>query len=102
MRSTSKGDEELSHAIARIQGGVLAFVMAVLGGLAVFIMTAWLLIKGGPNVGMHLNLLGQYFIGYSVSWSGCFIGMIYGAIIGGVMGWLIGIIYNQIVTIRSK
>jgi hypothetical protein len=30
-------------------------------------MTIWLVIKGGPNMGQHLQLLGQYFVGYSVS-----------------------------------
>ncbi|RMF57901.1 MAG: hypothetical protein D6748_10155, partial [Calditrichaeota bacterium] len=67
-------DEEITHQVARIQANVLAFVMAVLGALGVFIMTVWLLIKGGPNVGAHLNLLGQYFVGYSVTWTGSFIG----------------------------
>jgi hypothetical protein len=76
--------------------------MAAICGLAIFIMTAWLLIKGGANVGAHLNLLGQYFIGYSVSWAGSLIGLIYGALIGGVIGWVIGSIYNKIVDVRGR
>ena len=36
-----------------------------------FVMTTWLLIKGGPHVGQHLQLLSNYFIGYSVTWWGC-------------------------------
>ena len=94
--------EELSHSIARIQANILAFVMAVLFGLGIFIMTVWLLIKGGPNVGMHLNLLGNYFIGYSVTWTGSFIGLLWGAIVGWVVGWTIGLIYNRIVWLRQR
>jgi hypothetical protein len=94
--------EELSHRVQRIQTEALAFVLAVLGGLGLFIMTAWLLIKGGLNVGATLQLLGQYFPGYSVTWTGAFVGMVYGALLGGVVGWLIGIIYNRIVDLRNR
>jgi hypothetical protein len=95
-------DSEIVSAVARIQAGVLAFVFAFLGGLGVFTMTAWLLIKGGPNVGMHLQLLGQYFWGYSVSWPGCFVGFFYGALIGGVGGWAIGALYNLFAASRTQ
>src|SRR5262245_53656600 len=92
---------ELSRAVARIQAGVLALVFGLIGGLVVFLMTAWLIIKGGANVGQHLRLLSQYFIGYSVSWPGSIIGLFYGALVGGAVGWAIGRIYNHIVSIRD-
>ena len=92
----------LSQRIAKIQAKILAFVMAVICGLGVFIMTAWLLVKGGPNVGVHLQLLGQYFIGYSVSWIGSFVGLFYGALVGAIMGWAIALIYNLIVGVRRE
>jgi len=60
--------KEISHAVARIHANILALMFAMIGGLGLFLMTAWLLIKGGENVGAHLQLLGQYFIGYSISW----------------------------------
>ncbi|RMF60851.1 MAG: hypothetical protein D6748_03115, partial [Calditrichaeota bacterium] len=61
-----------------------------------------LLIKGGPNVGAHLNLLGQYFVGYSVTWTGSFIGLLWGGLVGWLVGWLIGLIYNRIVWLRNR
>jgi len=67
-----------------------------------FVMTVWLLIKGGEHVGPHLELLGQYFIGYSVTWTGSVIGLFYGAVFGGICGWLIGMIYHLLVTIRKS
>jgi hypothetical protein len=93
---------EVSQSVARLQTGVLTIVCALLGGVGLFVMTAWLLIKGGPQVGAHLQLLGNYFIGYSVTWQGSLIGLFYGALFGGVLGWSIGTIYNSIVAIRQR
>jgi hypothetical protein len=94
--------EELSRAVARIRTGALALVCAMIGGGGLFLMTAWLLLKGGPHVGQHLQLLSQYFIGYSVTWWGTVVGFFYGAFCGGILGWAIGRIYNKIVAIRER
>jgi hypothetical protein len=100
MKTGQKTKEELSRTVANIQAGVLAFVGGVIGGLGLFIMTAWLLLEGGPQVGSHLQLLSNYFIGYSVTWPGSVIGLLYGALTGGVLGWTIGFIYNKVVGLR--
>lgn len=94
--------KEVSRVVARIHASVLAFVFAVIGGMSIFVMTVWLLIKGGENIGYHLQLLSQYFIGYSVTWKGSIVGLFYGALIGGIFGWSIGWIYNLIVGIRRR
>ena len=52
----------------------------MIGGGGLFLMTAWLLLKGGPHVGQHLQLLSQYFIGYSVTWWGSIVGFAWGAL----------------------
>jgi hypothetical protein len=93
---------ELSRMIIRLQAGVLAVVCAVIGGLGLFIMTAWLVIKGGRTVGPHLRLLDQYLVGYSVTWRGSFIGLVYGALLGAIVGWTIGTIYNMVAGARHK
>ncbi|MCM3874560.1 MAG: hypothetical protein ND895_28030 [Pyrinomonadaceae bacterium] len=92
--------DEVSRAIARIQTGVLTIVFALLCGFGLFLMTAWLLLRDGPNVGAHLQLLGNYFPGYSVTWPGSVIGFLYGALVGGLVGWSIGTIYNKVVGVR--
>jgi glycosyltransferase involved in cell wall biosynthesis len=66
------------------------------GAISLFLMTVWLLLKGGPQAGPHLQLLGQYFIGYSVTWTGSIVGLFYGAVTGGVLGWLVAWIYNWV------
>ena len=95
-------NEELSRVVIRIQAGVLAVVCAMIGGIGLFGMTAWLLIKGGESVGMHLQLLGNYFIGYRVTWTGSLIGFLYGALFGGLIGWIIGKVYNTVAGLRQK
>ena len=92
--------EDLNRAVIRIQAGVLAVVCGGLAGTLLFLMTVWLLIKGGPHVGTHLQLLGQYFIGYSVTWTGSLVGFLYGAVTGGIVGWAVGTIYNRVLSLR--
>ena len=46
-------------------------------------MTLWLLVNGGPNVRSHLQLLEQYFVGYSMSWEGLLVRFCYGAATSG-------------------
>jgi hypothetical protein len=63
-------------------------------GLLIFIATIWLLIKGGEEIGPHLALLGQFFIGYRVTFAGSFIGLAYGFAAGFVIGFAVASIYN--------
>lgn len=99
-RTNQTGLEEVIHAVARIHAGVLALVGAVLGGSGLFLMTAWLLIKGGPRVGPHLQLLGQLFCGYSVTWPGALVGFFYGAVVGALAGWILETVDNGVVALR--
>ena len=88
--------DQVTFRVGRMHGKVLATVLALLSGFGLFIMTLWLVIKGGPNPGPHLQLLSQYFPGYSVTLVGCFVGLFYGALVGGLVGWTIALIYNRI------
>lgn len=83
-------------SVARLRAGILALVFAMMTGTGLFVATAWLLIKGGPNVGATLGLLGNYLPGYAVTWPGAMVGLLYGAAIGGVAGWSLARIYNRL------
>ncbi len=87
---------ELRSAIVQLNTRILAFSIAVVFGLGLFIVTNWLVLKGGPNVGAHLILLRQYFPGYSVTFVGSLIGFLYAFAIGYVVGLLIGQLYNRL------
>ncbi len=94
-------DLKVKRAVARMKAGVLGLVFGLIFGVGLFAMTAILLIENGPNTGYHLGLLGNYFIGYEVTWMGAFIGFLWAFAVGVAIGWSIGIIYNRIVAIRS-
>ncbi len=70
--------------------------MGLLLGLGLFFATVLLVLKGGPNVGPHLSLIGQYLPGYRVTWGGAFIGFVYLFVIGYAIGRLIGGVYNAL------
>lgn len=100
---------ELTRAIARFNSKLLALVMGLLFGLGLFVATNWLVIKGGHItaegeyvVGPHLQLLSQFFIGYSVSFVGSIIGFFYGFALGTLTGSAIGWLYNQLVDVRQR
>lgn len=94
-------EEDLLGGILWLNAKALGFVLGLLCGLAVFIATNWLVIKGGEQVGPHLQLLSQYFIGYRVSFLGSFIGFGYAFAVGTIGGALLGWIYNKIAAFRE-
>ena len=54
------------------------------------------MLKGGENVGQHLQLLGVFFPGYRVTVLGSFIGLVYGFVFGYGVGRIIGAVYNRL------
>jgi hypothetical protein len=100
---TRQSDEtlEVSRAVEHIHRGALALVCALIGGIGLFAMTAWLVIKDGTPVGPHLGLLSQYVPGYSVTWGGSLAGLFYGAVVGGIGGWLIAAVYSGVARFRQ-
>ena len=108
VNTKPKNNEKLFKAVIKFNSKFLGLTFGLIMGLAVFLSTNWLLIKGGyttPNgeyvVGPHLRLLGQFFIGYRVSFLGSIIGFFYGFAIGTLCGAVFGIIYNKIVDFRN-
>lgn len=82
------------QSLARLDGTALGISLGVLGGLAIFVATNVLVMKGGDVIGPNLALLSQFFPAYEVSVPGSFIGFFYGLITGFVLGWLIAFLRN--------
>jgi hypothetical protein len=68
-------------------------------GLAISISTLILVAKGGATVGPHLELLAQYFPGYSVTWAGSVLGLLYGGLSGFAIGWTFAFTRNLFASI---
>ena len=88
--------------LMRLNGTILGLVLGLLLGFGVFLVTNILLIKGGDVVGPHLSLLGQFFIGYTVTFVGSLIGFVYGFITGFGIGYVVAGLYNWMADLREK
>ena len=88
--------------LMRLNATVQGVVTGLIVGLAIFIATNWLIIKGGPVVGPHLALLGQFFIGYRVTFVGSLIGFAYGFVLGFCVGYGVARAYNWLADLRQR
>ena len=87
-------DELIRAAFARLSPVALGISVGIVSGLGLFLATAILLLRGGNLVGPRLQLLDNYLIGFSVSWSGAFIGLAETAAAGFVLGYLFASLRN--------
>ncbi len=85
----------------RLNAVVAGLVTGLMAGLALFVATNWLVLKGGRVVGPHLVLLNQFFIGYRMTFLGSLIGFAWAFAVGFVAGFAVVRIYNLLVDLRS-
>ena len=88
--------------LMRLNATVQGVVTGLIAGLTVFIATNWLIIKGGPVVGPHLALLGQFFIGYRVTFVGSLNGFAYGFVLGFGVVYGVAQMYNWLADVRER
>ena len=109
MNEVNEDEEKrlLTEAV-KLDATVFGLILGLIIGLIIFIATNWLIIAGGhvsPGgeviIGPHLELLGQFFIGYKVTFFGSIIGFVYGFAAGSIFGTLISWVYNKIIYLRN-
>ena len=86
----------------RLNAMVQGIVTGMVAGLGIFIATNWLVLTGGAVVGPHLALLGQFFIGYRISFAGSLVGFVYGFFGGYLVGYVVGRVYNWAADRRER
>ncbi len=86
----------LEAALLRVNGRAWGIAAGLLLGLALFVATNILVLRGGPQVGPHLSLLSVFLPGYSVTFIGSAIGFVYLFVLGYLAGRLVGLIYNTV------
>lgn len=98
-------DKELERVIltrlVRLNAKIQGLVAGLAAGLLIFFATNWLVLKGGQRVGPHLALLGQFFIGYRVTFLGSLIGFAYAFAGGFIVGYAVAWLYNRVVDLRD-
>ena len=87
-------DNSFSQAFARMDKLAMATALGSVSGLLFFLSTIWIVIKGGDGMALNLELLGQYFVGYTVTLIGAVKGFGYGFIFGFLFGWLFAYLRN--------
>ncbi len=88
--------------LIRMKATFAGIVTGTLMAVGLFVATNWLVLKGGPSVGQHLALIGQYFIGYSVTFVGSLIGTAYAFVFGFLGGYVVARMYNGLVRLRDR
>ena len=97
MSQDQISDQSVQAAIRRLNARAWGISLGLVLGLGLMGATLWLVAKGGPTVGQHLGLLGNYFPGYRVTVAGAFIGFVYAFVLGYGLGRLVGAVYNRLV-----
>jgi len=86
-------DKLLPGVFSRMDQLGLATAVGSVCGLLIFFLTIGLAIRGG-DARIYLQLLNQYFFGYTVTLKGALIGMAYSFSWGFLFGWLLAYLRN--------
>jgi hypothetical protein len=92
-------EKVLIRVFARMDKFAFAVAVGTVCGLLVFCATLWIISRGGDVLNSHLRLLGQYFIGYTVTVKGGFIAFGYSFFWGFLFGWLFAYLRNLFLAI---
>ena len=87
-------EDDVRSTLLKLNSRAWGIALGLLFGVGLFLATILLVVRGGSEVGPHLNLLGMFLPGYRVSVAGAFIGFAYMFVVGYAIGRLIGSVYN--------
>lgn len=102
FETVDETEQLLQRAVLRLNANILGVVLGIITGLGIFVVTNFLILKGGEVVGPHLGLLRNFFPFYSVTFLGSIVGFGWGLLTGYVAGFLIASIYNVVVRLKSR
>lgn len=83
--------------LARLDPVAFGIALGLVFGLILFLATLVLLLRGGDSIGKNLSLVAQYFVGYSVTWTGAIVGFLYALFFGFLLGYAFAALRNFLV-----
>lgn len=95
-RLTIEEQRALKEAVEVSNEKAWAIGLGLTLAVGLFVATNVLILKGGNNVGSHLQLLRVYFPGYSVTFAGSVIGFIYSFVLGYLSGRTVIALYHRL------
>ena len=98
----SAGNPVTSPVILRLHGTSLGLALGTTTALALFISTAWLVLRGTAGDSVHAALLSHYLPGYSVSYFGGLCGAVGLFILVFLACRLLAVVYNALVGLRHQ
>lgn len=93
---TPQEERALRQVVARTSEQGWGLAVGLIFGLGLAAATFVLVARGGENVGQHLGMIGVYFPGYRVTWTGGFVGFVYAFVVGYAVGRTIATLYNRL------
>ena len=84
---------EAALAFAPIHKRAFGIAVGLASGIFFFALTALYLVRA-PAQAIRLDLLAEYFYGYTVSWGGAFVAFCWGFVVGFVAGWFLAFSRN--------
>jgi protoporphyrinogen oxidase len=90
-------EEVLAAAFARYDARALGAAVGLILGAGLFLVTAIEILRGSGGAGSELTLIGQYLLGYEVSWAGAGVGLIGAGLGGFLFGWLLAKAINGLI-----
>jgi hypothetical protein len=85
-------------AFAPVHKRALGVAVGLVSALLMAVVTAFTVIVAPPE-GVGLELLSQYFYGYSATWPGVAVGAFWGFIVGFVAGWFMAFVRNFVLAV---
>src|SRR5688500_18637813 len=90
-------EEVLAAAFARYDPLALGAAVGLVLGAGLFLATAIAMLRGPGDAGRMLSLIGQYLVGYEVSWAGAVVGLLGAGTGGFAFGWLLARAINGLI-----
>jgi hypothetical protein len=89
--------DALAWAFPKLDRMALGLSLGMAASSLMLLATIILVLKGGDVVGPNLQLLSQYFPGYSITASGSVLGLAYGFTFAFISGWMFAFLRNAAV-----